>query len=63
MDVACAWGGQAISFAHRGAHVIASDVNDHVFVSCKSSDRDMACNYLTRKPIVRVCRLQIEVLT
>lgn len=31
LDMSCAWGGHAIAFAARGAHVTAADLNDHRF--------------------------------
>lgn len=31
LDLACAWGGHALSFASQGAVVIASDIKDHRF--------------------------------
>lgn len=29
LDMAAGWGGHALAFAERGAHVVASDLNDH----------------------------------
>lgn len=31
LDVAAAWGGHGIAFAHKGAEVYACDLNDHAF--------------------------------
>jgi len=33
LDVACAWGGHALAFAHRTTQVVGADLNDHRFSS------------------------------
>lgn len=40
LDMSCAWGGHAVAFANRGAHVTAADLNDHKFEALREFAAD-----------------------